>query len=62
MITSKDTQEYDIVKYIMFGKVFERKILRESFLQEILNAAINASYATAMEAYINQEIYYKPGT
>ena len=59
MNTSKDTQEFDIIQYIIVGKVFEKKVLRESFLQEILNAVINASYANAMEVFINKEIFHK---
>jgi hypothetical protein len=31
--------EFEILEYIIKGKVFENKVIRESFLQEILNAA-----------------------
>lgn len=45
--------QFDILEYIIKGKVFEGKIIRESFLQEILNAQGNASFAKAIELYMN---------
>jgi len=38
MGTCEKKMKYDIIEYIMKGVVYERKKLRESFLQEILNA------------------------
>jgi hypothetical protein len=38
MSTCQKKISYDILEYILKGKVFEKKIIRESFLQEILNA------------------------
>ena len=44
---------YEIIEYIMRGVVYDKKKLRESFLQEILNAQGNAANQNAIEAYIN---------
>lgn len=54
MSTCEKMLKYEILEYIMKGVVFEKKKLRESFLQEILNASGNASFANAIEVYINQ--------
>jgi len=37
----------------MKGKVFEKKVIRESFLQEVLNAQVLSNYSLALEVYIN---------
>jgi len=39
----------------MKGVIFENKKLRESFMQEILNAADSASYRSSLEKYINNQ-------
>ena len=44
--------KYDVLEAFMKGVVFEKKKLRESYLQEILNAHQNASYASAIENFI----------
>ena len=45
--------KYDILENIMKGVIFEKKKLRESFMQEILNASVNANYRTGLQNYIN---------
>ena len=45
--------KYDILERIIKGVIFEKKQLRESFMQEILNASDNASLRVCLEAYIN---------
>lgn len=54
MGTCEKKMKYDIIEYIMKGVVYERKKLRESFLQEILNAQSQANFANALEVYINR--------
>ena len=44
--------KYEILEKIMKGVIFEKKKVRQSFLQEILNAADNSSYRNALEKYI----------
>ena len=53
MSTCTKKMNYEIIEYIMRGVVYEKKKVRESFLQEILNAAGVASYSNAIEHYIN---------
>lgn len=55
MSTCQAKLEFEILEYIIKGKVFESKVIRESFLQEILNAAVDASYRNALEQYMNQK-------
>lgn len=55
MNTCTRHMKYEIIEYIMRGVVFEKKVLRESFLQEILNAGVEAAYAGAIERYLNDE-------
>jgi hypothetical protein len=55
MNTCTKNMNYDILEYIMRGVVFHKKKLRESFLQEILNAQSSASFSNALEIYINQQ-------
>ena len=44
--------KYEILENIMKGVVFQEMKLRESFMQEILNAADTASYRNALETFI----------
>ena len=53
MATCAKNMKYQILEYIMKGVVFDKKTLRESFLQEILHASGSASFANAIENYIN---------
>lgn len=54
MGSCQKTLKYGILEYIMKGVIFEKKKLRESFMQEILNAADNAAYRQALQYYLNQ--------
>jgi hypothetical protein len=54
MSNCEKKMKYDIIQQIMKGVVYEGKKLRESFLQEILNAQSQANFANALEVYINQ--------
>lgn len=49
--------KYDILENIIKGVIFERKMLRESFMQEILNAAEQSTYRIYLQKYINQPFY-----
>lgn len=40
--------KYEILEYIMIGVIFERKMLRESFMQELLKAADNAAFRQSL--------------
>jgi hypothetical protein len=44
--------KYDILESFMKGVVYDKKKLRESYLQEILKAMEEASYKIAIEDYI----------
>lgn len=46
--------KFEILEVIMKGVIFENKKLRESFMQEILNSAQNATYRVGLEQYLNQ--------
>ena len=46
--------KYEILEIIMKGVIFEKKKLRESFMQEILNSAENATFKNSLEIYMNQ--------
>jgi len=46
--------KYEILQNIMKGVIYEKKKLRESFMQEILNATDNASFRSALEQYIRE--------
>jgi hypothetical protein len=46
--------KYDILEYIMKGVVYHKKKLRESFMQEILNASVSAQFGNSIELYINR--------
>jgi hypothetical protein len=48
----KDSK-YDILESLMKGVVFEKKRLRESFQQEILDAQIFSSYKMAIQGYLH---------
>ena len=54
MSSCRKKLNYEIIEYIMRGVVYDKKKLRESFLQEILNAQGNAANQNAIEAYINE--------
>lgn len=45
--------KYEILEYIMIGVIFERKMLRESFMQELLKAADNAAFRQSLQSYLN---------
>jgi hypothetical protein len=45
---------YELCEAIVKGVVFEKRPLRQSFMQEVLRAADNAAYLTAFQAYINR--------
>jgi hypothetical protein len=45
--------KFEILEVIMKGVIFENKKLRESFMQEILNSAQNATYKTCLEKELN---------
>lgn len=47
--------KYDILESIMKGVVYDKKRLRESYLQEILHAMGEASYRDALENYIYEK-------
>ena len=44
--------KYDILEAFMKGVVFEKKKLRESFLQEILRAHVDSGLKSSIEAYL----------
>ena len=46
--------KYEILQNIMKGVIYEKKKLRESFMQEVLNATDNASFRSALEQYIRE--------
>jgi hypothetical protein len=45
--------KYEILEIIMNGVIFEKKKLRESFMQEILISAENATYKNCLEINMN---------
>mmetsp|Transcript_483 Transcript_483/g.484 ORF Transcript_483/g.484 Transcript_483/m.484 type:complete len:85 (+) Transcript_483:674-928(+) len=53
MSSCQKHMKYHILEYIMKSVIFHKKRLRESFMQEILNAADNAEYRTELQAYLN---------
>lgn len=46
--------KYEILEYIMKGVIFEKKMLRESFMQEVLKASDNAAFRQSLQYYLNQ--------
>lgn len=55
--------KYDILEAFMKGVVFEKKKLRESYLQEILKSLLEASYKSAIESYIyEKKLGFEPDT
>jgi len=52
--TCEKHMKYDILEYIMKGVVYHKKKLRESFMQEILNASVSAQFGNSIELYINR--------
>jgi hypothetical protein len=44
--------KYDVLEAFMKGVVFEKRKLRESYLQEILKSLLEASYKQAIEQYL----------
>lgn len=56
MSSCQKKMKYEILEAIMKGVIFQKKKLRESFMQEILNAQDSASYRLALEAHINSGI------
>ena len=53
MSACQKRMKYQILETIMKGVIFQNKKLRESFMQEILIAADNATYKVALEEFIN---------
>lgn len=49
--------KYDVLEAFMKGVVFEKKKLRESYLQEILTAHSDASYASSIENFLLKNKY-----
>jgi len=47
---------YDVLSTFMRGLIYQKKRLRESFMQEILNAADSAIYRIALEKHIVDNI------
>jgi hypothetical protein len=47
--------KYDILEAFMKGVVFERKKLRESFLQEILRAHVDSGLRSSIETYLLEQ-------
>lgn len=45
--------EYKIMEYIMKNVIFEKRSLRESFMQEVLNSSGISNYRTNLESYLN---------
>jgi len=45
--------EYHIIQYMIKGTIFEKKLLRDSFMQEIISASDNAAYRLALTKYLN---------
>jgi len=48
--------EYPIIEYIMKNVIFEKKCLRESFMQEVLNSAGVANYRITIQDYLNENL------
>jgi hypothetical protein len=44
--------KYDILEAIMKGVVFEKRKLRESYMQEILRSLLDSSYKIAIENFM----------
>lgn len=51
----KSTYEYDMLQYLLFGKIFQKRVLRESFLQEIMTSSMDNFYSQALEVYANTD-------
>jgi hypothetical protein len=45
---------YEILEIIMKGVLFEKKKLRESFMQEILNSSEQSAFKNCLEVYMNE--------
>lgn len=52
MNSCQKKMRYDILQTFMKGVIYDQKKLRESFMQEILNAADSATYRLALEKYV----------
>lgn len=55
MSSCQKKMKYNILENIIKGVIFENKKLRESFMQEILNAADNATFRNNLEQYLNRQ-------
>lgn len=55
MGTCPNTMKYEILEVIMKGVIFEKKKLRDSFMQEILNSGQKTTYMLELEKYLNDE-------
>ena len=53
MCSCQKKMRYFILENIMKGVIFEKKKLRESFMQEILTAADDAQFRIELQKYIN---------
>jgi hypothetical protein len=45
--------EYQIIQYIIKGTIFEKRQLRESFMQEMIGDADNAAFRIGLMNYLN---------
>lgn len=57
MSSCQNKLSYDILETIMKGVVFEKKKLRESFMQEILNTGERTTVGVELEKHINVQNY-----
>ena len=55
MSSCQKKMKYESLETIMKGVIFQKKKLRESFMQEILNAQDSASYRLALQAHVNSD-------
>ena len=54
MASCAGKMKYEILEIIMKGLVFEKKKLRESFMQEILIASESSNFKNSLERYMNE--------
>ena len=56
MSNCQKEMRYDILHKIMQSVQFQKKRIRQSFVQEILNTADQSTYKREMQKYINNEM------
>ena len=54
MASCAGKMKYEILEIIMKGLVFEKKKLRESFMQEMLIASESSNFKNSLEKYMNE--------